>query len=183
MNGTQILLTVSYFLLLAGSAVFAVVVIRSTSARQRAREFDPNAAAEKEGRFAWLIVGLLVALTIATAFAIPYPDTSAGDDGQVVLVDAFQFGWRTVPAEVPVDTEIEFRTRSADVQHGFGLYDGSKLLAQVQVPANTPGGEAEFGDEQRLVYTFDHPGKYDILCLEFCGSKHQAMAAQIEVTE
>jgi cytochrome c oxidase subunit 2 len=182
-NGTQVLITVGYGLLVLATAVFVVVVVRSTSARRRQQDFDVEGAKGRETRFAWVIVGLLVALAVASAFAIPYSETSVGSDGEVVEVEAFQYGWRVDPPTVPVGTPIEFRARSADVQHGFGLYDGTKLLAQVQVPANRPDGASEFGDDQRLVHTFDEPGTYDILCLEFCGSKHHAMRAQIKVDE
>lgn len=183
MNGTQVLITALYGVLLLAATVFVVFVVRSTAARGRRREFDLERAKGRENRFAWVIVGLLIVLAIASAFAIPYSDTSVGADGEVVEVEAFQFGWRVDPPSVPVDTPIEFRARSADVQHGFGLYDGTKLLAQVQVPANRPDGAAKFGDEQHLVHTFDEAGTYDLLCLEFCGSKHHAMTARIEVEE
>ena len=181
MNGTQVLITVLYGALVLATVVFVVFVVRSTAARHRHRGFDVEGAKGRENHFAWGIVALLVVLAVATASGIPYGDTSVGSDGQVVEVRAFQYGWQVDPATVPVGTPIEFRARSADVQHGFGLYDGTELLAQAQVPANRPDGAAEFGDEQRLVHTFDEPGTYDILCLEFCGSKHHAMEAQIEV--
>ena len=183
MTGTQIVIAVGYGVLVLATVLFAVLVVRSTAARERRKGFDIERATHRENRFAWLIVALLVGLMAATAFAIPYGDTEAEAGGPVVDVSAFQFGWTLEPNQVPVDMPVEFRTRSADVQHGFGIYDGTKLLAQVQVPANRPDGEAESGQEQRLVHTFDHPGTYDILCLEFCGSNHQAMQAQIEVTE
>jgi cytochrome c oxidase subunit 2 len=183
MNGTQVLITVLYGLLVLASAVFVVFVIRSTGARGRRREFEVEGAKRHENRFAWGIVALLVALAVATATAIPYSDKSAGSDGEVVEVAGFQFGWTVKPPTVPVGVPIEFRARSADVQHGFGLYEDNKLLAQVQVPAKGPESGAELGPEQRLVHTFDEPGTYDLLCLEFCGSKHHAMAAQIEVEE
>jgi cytochrome c oxidase subunit II len=183
MNGTQVLITAVYGVLLLATTVFVVFVIRSTAARGRRREFDIERAKGRENRFAWLIVGLLVVLAVATAAAIPYSDTSPGPDGEVVEIAGFQFGWTVEPPTVPVGVPIEFRARSADVQHGFGLYQDNKLLAQVQVPANRPESGAELGPEQRLVHTFDEPGTYDLLCLEFCGSKHHAMVAEIEVEE
>lgn len=185
MNDTQLFLTISYGLLVLATVVFAVKVVRSTEEKRRrtGHEFDLELATKRENGFAWLIVGLLVALLVATPFGIPYTETSAGEDGKVVEIEAFQFGWTVEPSSVPVDTEIEFRARSRDVQHGFGIYRGTELLAQVQVPARRPGSDSEFGDDQHLVVEFDEPGTYDILCLEFCGSKHHAMAAQIEVTQ
>jgi cytochrome c oxidase subunit 2 len=182
LNGTQVTIAVGYGVLVLATVLFVVLVIRSTSARERRKRFDVRAAAERENQFAWLITGLLVALAVVSAFAIPYGETSAGADGQVVEVRGFQFGWTLEPPSVQAGTPVEFRARSADVQHGLGIYDDTKLIDQIQVPANRPGG-GEFGGEQRLVHTFEEPGTYEILCLEFCGAKHHAMQATIEVTE
>jgi cytochrome c oxidase subunit II len=69
---------------------------------------------------------------------------------------------------------VEFHLRSRDVQHGFGVYDGNKLLFQVQVPAK---GQTE----QDLVHTFSKPGTYDVLCMEFCGFQHHTMRGTLRV--
>ena len=97
--------------------------------------------------------------------------TKRGD--VVVRVDSKQFFWRVQPNTVPVNREIEFRLTSQDVNHGFGIYDpDDKLVAQVQVmPENT----------QTLVHTFEKPGHYRILCLEFCGFGHALMQGTFTV--
>ena len=72
-----------------------------------------------------------------------------------------------------VGEPVEFRVTSADVNHGFGIYDESlRLLAQTQ---------AMPGYTNRLRFTFQKPGKYRILCLEYCGLGHHEMPAEISV--
>jgi cytochrome c oxidase subunit 2 len=114
---------------------------------------------------------ILLALTITS---VPY-GRSAGDAPQRVAVQAQQFGWAVQPAAVRAGRPVEFRLQSKDVQHGFGVYDGTKLLFQVQVPARRE-------HVQRYVYTFDQKGSYDILCMEFCGFQHHQMRGVIKVT-
>lgn len=75
----------------------------------------------------------------------------------------------TVPAGAPV----EFRVTTLDVNHGFSLYapDGH-LVAQTQ---------AMPGYVNRLRVTFDQPGTYTVLCLEFCGMSHHRMRGVVDV--
>jgi cytochrome c oxidase subunit 2 len=180
-NETQVIIAVGYGVLFLASFPFLIKVIRST--RRRARgDFDVELTKKQESRFAVVIAALLAGLFVITAFFIPYGDTSTSG-GQVVQVRGFQFGWTVDPPTVDADQPVEFRVRSSDVQHGFGLYRGTELLAQVQVPAVRPGSDSMLSDEQRLVYTFREAGTYELLCLEFCGEKHHMMHATIEVQE
>ena len=72
-----------------------------------------------------------------------------------------------------VDRPVAFVTRSQDVNHGFGVYRGHELIAQIQVVP---------GKSSTLVHTFHRTGVYTVLCLEFCGVGHAAMRATFEVT-
>ena len=74
---------------------------------------------------------------------------------------------------VPAGTIVEFRVTTLDVNHGFSLYapDGH-LVAQTQ---------AMPGYVNRLRVTFDQPGTYTVLCLEFCGMSHHRMRGVVEV--
>jgi cytochrome c oxidase subunit II len=74
---------------------------------------------------------------------------------------------------VPVGASVEFRVTTLDVNHGFSLYtpDGH-LMAQTQ---------AMPGYVNRLRVTFDQPGTYSVLCLEFCGMSHHRMRGVVEV--
>jgi hypothetical protein len=69
---------------------------------------------------------------------------------------------------------VEFRVTTLDVNHGFSLYapDGH-LVAQTQ---------AMPGYMNRLRITFDQPGTYTVLCLEFCGMSHsRATSGRVKI--
>lgn len=149
----------------------AVVVAMSTRVRGRA---DPEKLAHRERTWLWVVLGLMAALLLATIFFTPYYETAGGGAKQVVRVDAFQFGFQIQPARVRAGEPVEFRVTARDVNHGFAVYDAKdRLVFQVQAMPERTAAE---------LHTFDRPGRYRVLCLEFCGFGHQAMAAQIEVT-
>lgn len=180
MNSTQLVIAIGFTTLCAVSLAIALRVIRSTSPAKRRTPADVERMRHRENGFAIGIVIALVALMGISASAIPYGE-DADSDAQRVNVRAFQFGWQLEPNRVQAGRQVEFRARSQDTQHGFGIYDGSKLLAQVQVPANRPESDAETGDYQVLLHTFDEPGTYEVLCLEFCGVRHHQMISTFEV--
>jgi cytochrome c oxidase subunit 2 len=133
---------------------------------------DQRKLAERERTWLAIVVGVLVAFLLGTIFLVPYDD-SAGAGKQVVRVTAKQFAWSIEPSRVQAGEPVEFRTRSSDVNHGFGVYtSGNRFLFQVQVIP---------GKEQRVVHTFEKPGTYRVLCLEYCGLAHHGMVAQFEV--
>lgn len=173
MNSGQLLLTIVYSLLVLASVGGVLFLLRSTRARHQG-EVDHNVLAGIENRWAVVVVVLLTILLALTITSIPY-GRSAGDDPQRVTVQAQQFGWAVQPAAVRAGRPVEFRLTSKDVQHGFGVYDGTKLLFQVQVPARAE-------HVQTYVYTFDEKGSYDILCMEFCGFQHHQMRGVIRVS-
>lgn len=75
----------------------------------------------------------------------------------------------TLPAGKPV----EFRVTSADVNHGFAIYnDKFELVTQTQAMPYYVN---------RLRWQFDKPGTYTLLCLEFCSSGHPAMRGMFTV--
>jgi cytochrome c oxidase subunit 2 len=180
LNSTQTVIAVSFTFFSAISLAIAWRVLRSTTARARRTPADIEKIRERENVYAIGIVVALIALLALTIFSTPYGNTKDAD-AQQVQVDSFQFGWTLTPNQVKAGEPVQFNTRSKDVQHGFGIYDGTKLISQVQVPGNRPGGDSEFGATQSIVETFDEPGTYEVLCLEFCGVKHQDMAATFEV--
>lgn len=173
MTDGQLALTIVYLVfVVAGSAALALV-FRSTRARH-AGAVDHAKLARLENRWAALVIAFLVILLSITLFWVPYGKTAGGPDAQRVVVRGQQFGWSVQPATVPAGRPVEFRVTSRDVQHGFGVYDGTKLLFQIQVPAR---GQSE----QRYVHTFERPGSYEILCLEFCGFQHHNMRGALKV--
>ena len=76
--------------------------------------------------------------------------------------------------ELPVGGTVEFRVTSLDVNHNFSIYDdGGMLIGQVQ---------AMPGYVNRLRMKFDNPGRYTVLCLEYCGIAHHLMSSTFSVT-
>ena len=70
---------------------------------------------------------------------------------------------------------MQFRVSSADINHGFALYDPEmRLVAQTQ---------AMPGYTNTLNYTFDRAGTYKVLCLEYCGIAHHNMVSEIKVSD
>ena len=61
------------------------------------------------------------------------------------------------------------------MNHGLGIYDPDlQLVVQVQaMPRYT----------NTVVHTFDRPGTYQILCMEFCGIAHHEMVYEFDVVE
>lgn len=121
-----------------------------------------------------LIVGM-IGVTFYTLRLLPFnqPVYGEGLEPTVVDVEAFQFGWEMSETEFEVGEPIEFDVTSRDVNHGFGIYDEDmELLAQTQaMPEYT----------NTVYITFDQPGTYEILCLEYCGLAHHQMVTEIHV--
>lgn len=98
--------------------------------------------------------------------------TQLDEDTYQVAVVAMAFGYTGAPEiKVPVGKEIIFKLTSTDVVHSFTI-DNTKVNMMV-VP----------GQITTKSYTFDKPGKYLILCNEYCGAGHHFMFTEIEVYE
>lgn len=169
MNGTATLIALAYGAVTVVGTIVAIFVAASTRGR---RALDERQAAEREK--GWLLIALtiLVALLFGTIWFVPYG--KGGSGGMVVRVTAQQFAWQLQPSRFPAHRKIEFRLDSKDVNHGFGVYDArGHFVLQVQVAP---------GKTQKVVHTFDKPGRYEILCLEFCGFGHHGMIGTFEVT-
>ncbi len=131
---------------------------------------------------------LLIAL-IGTASRTPYNAARARPD-RIIYVAAQQFGFSfslepivsmqdlaRVPVvqqlELPAGALLEFRVTSLDVNHNFGLYGPQRrLLAQTQ---------AMPGYVNRLLVRLETPGRYEVLCLEYCGAGHHLMQTELTV--
>lgn len=125
----------------------------------------------------WLF-GVLLILFVGGSYAtlrqfpIPLQHTPLGIH-QVVDVVGQQWSWQITPAEVQTGSPVEFRVTSTDVNHSFALYapDGHIVTQTQAMP----------GFVNKLVYTFEEPGSYRVLCLEYCGVAHAGMASEITV--
>ena len=169
MTTTGVVLTVSFTVACAIAIVVVLVVARST---RRPGTVDTERLRHAERSWFVVVVVLLVALLVATIAFTPY-GRSAGKNAQVVDVEGLQFAWVIPERPLQAGREVEFRLTSKDVNHNFAVYTkGGELLFQVQVMP---------GKTQDYVYTFDKPGTYDVLCLEYCGVDHANMRSELHV--
>jgi cytochrome c oxidase subunit 2 len=165
-------------------AVFTVVA-RST---RHSRDVDYAAANKLRLLFFVSLSAILLVFLGLTIGVLPYPAAASTPD-RVIDAVGKQYAWSLTEGRTPTlagwDTEfspvvsvargstVEFRVTTLDVNHGFSLYaPGQRLIAQTQ---------AMPGYMNRLRVTFDDPGTYTVLCLEFCGMAHHRMRAVVEV--
>ena len=165
-----------WFLTLAGIGGVAVVFLYVIGQATRQADADHVQARAWVIR-RWFFLALItlgVGVTAATLVPFPIPSQHASrQPRQVVKVVGHQWGWHLSPGPITAGVPVEFQVTSADVNHGFGIYDADgRLLAQTQ---------AMPGRTNRLVHTFSRPGKYRILCLEYCGLVHYGMSVEFDV--
>ncbi len=171
-GGAQTTVGIIFAILAVGLAgLFTVVALQS-------RADVPFARVQAVGywirrRWLGLLAALLVVVVGAALLAPPFAGGSGA--GRVrVSVTGGQFYWVIRPAEIPAGAPVRFDITSADVNHGFGVYGpGGDLVGSVQ---------AMPGYHNHLDLTFDRPGRYRILCLEFCGVLHHRMEGGFTVT-
>jgi len=167
---------VSILLMAVVAAIFIWVADRAASPVE---DYRPMAAAAYRLR-PWLFVIVAVAMTGAswrTLGELPYRGVARAATlavpAQRVDVLGEQWDWRITPTRVLVDQPVDFHVTSKDVNHDFALYDASlHIVAQVQ---------AMPGFDNVLRYTFQRPGTYRVMCLEYCGLMHHVMASEITV--
>jgi cytochrome c oxidase subunit 2 len=136
-------------------------------------EVVAGAAARWRRTVFWGLVLLFVPVIAYSLTKMPY---SADDGPAAVVVQAkgHQWAWEMTPATIPAGQRVEIHVTGVDVNHGFGVYDTSnRLITQAQ---------AMPGFTNVIRYTFDTPGTYRILCLEYCGLGHHTMFAELVVT-
>lgn len=157
------------------AAVFLFVIVNSKEV-----EADYPAVINKwyGVRSKWFLFLLTLGIVITFASTNPFPISDQKkeyqEDGhQLVKVGAHQWYWTMAPDTVETGKPVVFYVTGEDVNHGFGIYDENlTLVGQTQ---------AMPGYTNKLVHTFDKPGKYKILCLEYCGLAHHAMVTELTV--
>jgi cytochrome c oxidase subunit 2 len=170
-GGAQIaVLAIFLVIALAFGALFVVVALRS----RREVELEQVRNVGYRLRKPWLI-GLgatLAAVLAALAFFIP-ASAAEGPEATEVRVVGGQFYWSLSPDTFRRGEHVVFDVTSADVNHGFGLYDpDGRLIGSVQ---------AMPGYHNRLAVTLEHAGRYTIACFEYCGLDHHVMIRELEV--
>lgn len=128
-----------------------------------------------------ILLAISGGVSVLTLGDLPYATASvaASQDGtlrpvQVVEAVGSRWQWELSPHRIVAGRPVQFRVTSTDVTHGFGIYDDSmRLLAQTQ---------AMPGYTNVLTHTFQRPGTYHLLCLEYCGIAHHGMMGEFTVT-
>ena len=114
-------------------------------------------------------------VTVPTCVTVPVFDKAeviAHPPGRYE-VHALAEMWQFEPSriKIPKGSIVDFYVTSADVTHGFYI-EGTNVNLMV-LPNIVNYAQARF----------DKPGKYNIMCHEYCGMNHQGMHAVLEVTE
>jgi cytochrome c oxidase subunit 2 len=131
-------------------------------------------------RLFWVLVLVLGPAMIYSLLELPYSASHAragasGAPPLVIEAKGYQWRWELSQSDVPTGKTVEFLVSSADINHGFAIYDPEmRIVAQTQ---------AMPGYTNKLRYTFSKPGTYKILCLEYCGVAHHNMLAEIKVRD
>lgn len=163
------------FVVLAGClvAVFATVALDA-----RAEAWEGVYQRGTRLRRGWFI-GLLILTVVVFALSMTWLPYAFVRNAQLpgtatrVAVTAQQFNFALDEECVPVDTPIEFAVQTADVTHGFAVYDADGyLVGQVQA---MPG----FTNTLRM--SFSEPGPYTVICDELCGPAHAFMRGTFSV--
>lgn len=97
---------------------------------------------------------------------------ATGPDRYAVYVVARQFAFEpgTVePIRLPAGSTVTFYLTSADVIHGF------------QVVGTNVNVMAIPGQVSRFTVVFEAPGRYGLVCNEYCGAAHHTMEGQLLV--
>lgn len=152
---------------------FIYVIVQAGKADADTGKVQKNACVIRR----WLLLALIVlgiGVTWATLKQFPIPDQHAQLQAkQVVDVVGRQWSWSLSNNHLTADVPVEFRVTSADVNHGFAIYaPDDRIIIETQ---------AMPGFTNKLLYTFHTPGKYRVLCLEYCGLAHHGMMAEFDV--
>ena len=140
------------------------------------------------GRYFLVLMAVLLIILLLTLRDLPYRSMVSVEPEYIVPVSGRIWSWEIGPLEdsngnplsdvagtlvLPLGKAVEFQVTAEDVNHGFGIYDeAGQLVAQTQ---------AMPGYVNRLVHTFTIPGKYEVLCMEYCGLAHHTMISAITV--
>lgn len=120
--------------------------------------------------FRGLAISAVVAFLLSLP-AFPYRTSSQLASLPRHPVTALQFAF-VIPPVLPVDTPIVLDVTATDVNHGVGIYDpDGRIVAQVQ---------AMPGYTNSLQLVLKRPGRYVVLCMEYCGIAHHLMRATFE---
>ena len=162
--------------LVGALALGSVFLVASQVARRGPTPYPEVAGRAYRLRLFWFFAlgGVLTAAFLTALPYVPYAQyrLASGPAAAHVNVTASQYAWGMDGTET-TGGKVDFAVTSADVNHGFGIYDPSgHLVGQVQ---------AMPGYTNHLVIQFPAAGDYTIRCLEYCGPGHSSMFTTMHV--
>lgn len=168
----DVVFTVALVLIAAIAATFIYVVVQAGRPAEVAQVHRKSNAIRRWWFAALILLG--VGVTYATLQPFPIADQRAQNTAaQVVNAVGRQWSWELSQHEVKAGTPVQFNITSVDVNHGFAIYGpDDRIVTQTQ---------AMPGFTNRLLFTFEQPGKYRVMCLEYCGLAHHAMVTEFDV--
>lgn len=169
----------SWILSLILVALLAIIFLKiAKSASTSTDEYDSiqKYAYGLRSKLFFLTLLIIVPVIGYTLTLMPYPtDAKYSQASKSINAVGHQWYWNIDDLTAKVDQPVVYKVTSADVNHGFAIYDEElNVIAQTQA---MPG----YINDLQVTYT--KPGTYKILCLEYCGLAHHAMISEITVTE
>ena len=160
--------------------LLALIFVKfALSASSSTAEYAPIQKNAYSLRAKLFILFLLIVIPIIgyTLTKMPYISDEQAKPivSKTVNAIGYQWYWKIDDATAKVGEQILYKVTSADVNHGFGIYDPDmNVIAQTQAMPDY---------ENNLLVSFPKAGTYKILCLEYCGLAHHAMVTEITVSE
>lgn len=149
----------------------------ASSAAKSKEDYAPVQKSAYLLRTKLFVLSLLVLIPIIgySLTKLPYDITMASNERvKIVTAVGHQWYWELSDMTASVKEDVIYKVTSADVNHGFAIYNADlEVIAQTQaMPTYT--------NELRVRYP--KPGRYKILCLEYCGLAHHVMSTEITVS-
>ena len=169
--------TTVLFITLIGMALIAAsfIYVAQNASQSHDEPFQVITKKAYRIRRVWFISLCFFGIGLTVASLVPFPIHALSKPAQVITAVGGQWFWKLDSNTATVDKPVQFHVSSADVNHGFAIYNpDNRIVAQTQ---------AMPGFINKLDVTFSAPGKYKILCLEYCGVAHHGMMAEIIVSE
>jgi len=168
-------LSIFFFVLVVGAMVYFVIRYRRRSAGQRTSAITHNTKLE----VAWAAIPALIMVGLFVWGFKAYMSSSVPPgDAVEIRVTAQRWAWsfdypkdgiNTSELVVPVGRPVKLTMSSVDVIHSF------------YVPAFRIKRDVLPNRYTVLWFQAEELGDYDILCAEYCGTKHSAMLAKVRV--
>ena len=132
----------------------------------------PNVDSQRS-QLIWALLAFGAIITPISLWQWPHAIATSGDP-LTINATGHQWYWEIDKESVPAGKPVVFNVHAGDVTHGLGVVDSSgRLLFQTQ---------AMPGYVNKVEYTFNTPGTYKIICMDFCGIAHHNMISEFEVT-